>query len=139
MSLVVPSVGNALMLKYIVNFINLDGSAPSSGADRLLRLYSNNLTPNKNTVYSDLTEVDSGTGYTAMSLIGTDWEIESASGVTSATYNDYVTFNFSSSATVYGFYITTQDDELLWVERFENTYTYPTSGELKIIPYIALD
>lgn len=118
MSLVVPNEADLQMLKFVVNYVATDGGIPPAGGDRLLRLYTNNLTPSKATVIGDITEATEA-GYSAITLVGTSWTIATSLGVNSATYA-LQTFTFTEAVTAYGYYITTQDDELLWVERFSD-------------------
>lgn len=142
MSLVLPYVGKVLALKYLVNKISQDGGASASGGDRTIKLFSNNLTPNNNTVLADVTEVEISTGYAPIVLLGDNWGVSTNGAVTTATYNDYVTFNFSTETTVYGIYITNSDDELLWIERFAVApYIYPgtSAGELRVTPTISVN
>lgn len=118
MSLVVPNIADLQMLKYVVNYIATDGDTPPSGGNRLLRLYKNNLTPGKSTVFGDITETTED-GYAAIVLTGTSWTIATNLGVNSATYA-IQTFTFTEEVTAYGYFVTDQDDNLLWVERFSD-------------------
>lgn len=127
MSLVVPNIADLQMLKYVVNFIATDGDTPPSGGNRLLRLYTNNLTPGKSTVLGDITEATEA-GYAPLVLVGTNWTIATNLGVNTASYA-LQTFTFTEAVTAYGYYLTTQDDELLWVEKFsDGPYTLPSDG-----------
>jgi hypothetical protein len=134
MSLVVPNTADILMLKYIVNYIGTDGLTPPSGGNRVLKLYTNDVTPGKSTVIGDLTQATQ-TGYAPITLTGTSWTITTNSGINSATYSTQ-TFTFTQAVTSYGYYITTQANELLWAERFFNgPYTLPPEGgEIAVIP-----
>ena len=115
------------MLKYIVNKVATDGGTPPSGGNRLLRLFTNNLVPGKYTVIDDVIEAVED-GYLPITLTGTSWTIATDAGVNSASYA-IQTFTFTEAVTVYGYYLTTQDDELLWIERFsDGPYTLPTPG-----------
>lgn len=118
MSLVVPNISDLQMLQWVVNYVANDGDTPPAGGDRLLRLYTNNLTPGKSTVIGDITEATED-GYAAITLTGTSWTIATNLGVNSASYA-IQTFTFTEAVTAYGYYVTTQDDELLWVERFSD-------------------
>lgn len=136
MSLVVPNEADRQMLKFVVNYIATDGGTPPAGGDRLLRLYTNNLVPSKSTAIGNITEATED-GYSAITLIGTNWTIATSLGVNSATYS-LETFTFTEEVTVYGYYITTQDDELLWVERFsDGPYILSSEGgNIAITPKI---
>ena len=69
MSLLVPDVGEILMLQYLVNMISTDGTAAPSNGERLLRLFTNNLTPVEGTSLSTVTEAAGSTGYAPVTLV----------------------------------------------------------------------
>jgi hypothetical protein len=141
MSLVVTNSADILILKYMLNAIGQDGNAAPAGGERLIRLFTNNLTPIKTTVIGDITEA-SASGYSPITLSGSQWTIASSSGINSATYSEQ-TFSFSTGVTVYGYYVTTTEatPKLLWVERFSTApYTLPAGGgEIAITPRFTLD
>ena len=142
MALVVPNTGDVLLLKYIVNQLSQDGGAGPVGGERVLRLFSNNLVPAKSTVLSDITETTL-TGYTAVTLAGANWTVyTSTAGTNSAVYSEQ-TFYFGTTATIYGYYVTTTEmtPSLLWVERFSTApFTLPAGGgEIAITPRITLN
>ena len=127
MSLVVPNIADLQMLKYVVNYIATDGDTAPGGGNRLLRLYTNNLTPGKSTVIGDITEATEA-GYAAIVLAGPSLTIATSLGVNTASYA-LQTFTFTEAVTAYGYYVTTQDDDLLWVEKFsDGPYTLPSEG-----------
>lgn len=148
MSLVVPNngsgaaAGDVLMLQYIVNMIGQDGGAAPSGGERLLRLFTNNLTPGKNSVIADITEATAPTGYAPITLVGSSWTTTSSGGVNSAVYSRQI-FPFTTGVTVYGYYVTTIEGtpRLLWVERFSTApYTLPPDGgEIAVSPRFTLN
>lgn len=142
MALVVPNVADVLMLQYIVNMVAQDGGSAPSGGQRLLRLFTNNLTPGKTTVLSDITECDNSTGYSAITLTGSQWTATSLGGVNQVAYSEQ-TFVFTTGVTVYGYYVTTTEGtpKLLWVERYTVTpYTLPfDGGEIAITPRFTLN
>jgi len=118
-----------LMLQYIVNMIGQDGNAAPSGGNRCLRLFTNNVTPDKSTEIGDLSEASVG-GYAPITLAGTSWTTQTVLGVNSAVYSEQ-TFTFSTGVTVYGYYVTTIEGSprLLWLERFSNSpYILPVDG-----------
>lgn len=142
MALVVPNTGDVLMLKYIVNQLAQDGGSGPVGGQRVLRLFTNNLVPSKSTVIGDITETAIA-GYTAVTLAGTSWTVATSTvGTNSAVYSEQA-FNFSTAATIYGYYITTTEmsPSLLWVERFSTApFTLPAGGgEIAITPRLTLD
>ena len=117
MTLVVPNSADLQMLRYVFN------------RSTTLHLYSNNLTPSKTTVLSDITEA-SGSGYSAISLTGSSW--------TFATYAQQ-TFTITGAITIYGYYITSTDG-LLYVEKFPTTYILPDDGgEIIVNPLFNLN
>jgi hypothetical protein len=142
MSLVVPNTANILMLQYIVNIIGQDGGTAPSGGDRMLRLFTNNLTPGKSTVLGDVVEAEPSTGYTSHLMPGGDWTTTSSGGVNMASYNEH-TFSFTNGITVYGYYVTTIEGtpKLLWIERFTTApYVLPSGGgEISITPRFTLN
>ena len=116
--LVVPDVGEAFLLDLLVN-----------SANRVLKLFTNNLTPSDSTTLSGITEA-SGSGYSSITLTGGNWTVATVSGVTTASFAEQ-TFSFTGAATVYGYYVTTAGGSpvLLWVERFTGApFTLPSGG-----------
>jgi len=129
MSLVVPDVAEIILLKYIVNQQTPD--------DRLLHLYTNNYVPSESTTLQNLTEA---TGYTPATLHGPNWTITQVAGVTTASYPE-VSFSFNAAISIVGYYVTTLNGSLLWVEIFSNgPFTLPNGGgEVAVTPTITLD
>lgn len=141
MSLVVPNIGDILMLQYIVNMIGQDGNAAPAGGQRLLRLFVNNQTPGKSDTLTTYTEA-SGAGYAPITLVGTSWTTVSTNGVNSAVYSQQV-FSFTTAVTIYGYYVTTigASPQLLWVERFSGApFSLPAGGgQIAISPTLSLN
>jgi hypothetical protein len=131
MSLVCPDSAEILMLQYIVNMTSPD--------NRLLKLFKNNVTPGESTVIGTLTEATQA-GYAPVTLVGSSWTTTQSSGVTTAVYSER-TFTFTTGATIYGYYITTMTNALLWVERFSGApFTLPDGGgEIAISPRLTLE
>ena len=121
MALVCPDVwGEILLLQYIVGMVNADNP--------VLHLYANDVIPSDTTVSADLTEVPTSTGYSAITLLSSNWTTVQASGVTTAVYSEQ-TFTFSTDATAYGYYVTNQSNQLLWLERFSGApFDIPDGG-----------
>lgn len=142
MSLLVPDIGEILMLQYLTNMLSTDGTAGPAGGGRLLRLFTNNLTPAEGTTQSTITEAVGATGYTPVTLVGSSWTTTQVSGATTAVYSEQ-TFTFTTAVTVYGYYVTTigGSPELLWLERFSGApFILPTGGgQIAISPRISLD
>jgi hypothetical protein len=120
MALVIPNVSEVTLLNNMLNV--------ATPTNTILHLYSNNLTPSSTTVVGDVTEVTSG-GYAAITLSSLSWTVAtSGGGITTASYAEQ-TFNITTSATVYGYYITNVAGDLLWLERFTAApFQLPGSG-----------
>jgi hypothetical protein len=88
-------------------------------------LYSNDPTISDLTVLEDLNEV-SGSGYNPININGTGWNVNSTN--TTASYSDQ-TFFFTGTVVAYGYFVTNEDGDLLWCERFTNApFSIPISG-----------
>lgn len=142
MSLLVPDIGEILMLQYLVNMISTDGTAAPASGQRLLRLFTNNLTPAESTTLATVTEALGASGYLPVTLVGSSWTTTQTSGTTTAVYSEQ-TFTFTTAVTVYGYYVTTiyGSPALLWLERFSGApFILPAGGgQIAISPRISLD
>lgn len=129
MALVVPNVGEVKLLKYMLN--------NQAALNQVLHLYSNDPSLSQNSVIGDFSEV-SAAGYSAVTLTGTNWTVNSLTSTGSYTEQ---TFTFSTSATAYGYYVTTTANDLLWCERFTTApFSLPGSGgQIQITLNITLD
>ena len=101
--------GEILLLQYIVGMVNADNP--------VLHLYGNDITPSDSTLIGDLTEVAGAVGYAAITLLSANWTTTQSGGVTTAVYSEQ-TFTFTTNATSYGYYVTDESNNLLWLERF---------------------
>ena len=121
MALLVPNVGEVLLLSYSLNKI-----AP--GDTVLLKLFKNDYTPVEGSVVGDFTEADTA-GYSAIALAKADWTIETAAGVTTAQ-QPQKTFTLTAASVNYGYYITDiAGTGLLWAERFDDApHNIPSGG-----------
>ena len=121
MALVVPNVGEVLLLSYSLNKI-----AP--GDDVKLKLFKNDVTPDEDTVIGGLTEADTA-GYAAIALAKADWTVASVGDVTTAE-QPQKTFTLTGAGSHYGYYITnTAGTGLLWAERFSDApHSIPSGG-----------
>lgn len=141
MAAIITNTAEILMLKFIVNILAQDGGAPSSGGDRRLRLYKNDIDPTAVSVIGDLTEATEA-GYAFIALTGTSWSTTTTSGVGLAFYSQR-TFTFTTAATLYGYYVTTAEvsPQLLWVQRFtDGPYTLASGGgEVGVTPQLAFN
>jgi hypothetical protein len=128
MSLVCPDEAEVNMLGRILN-----------KDDPVIKLYTNDVTPDEATGSSDLTEA-SGNGYTDKGLPGSGWGITS-NGTTTGSYAQQVWTFTGALGNVYGYYLMNNaKDELLWVERFtDGPYNIQNDGDqIKITPKIEL-
>lgn len=130
MALICPNSGELTLLEYLVN-----KSAPTNP---ILHLFKNNVTPNEDTVIGDLTEATE-TGYASITLTGSSWTVSTLVGITSATFAEQ-TFTFTVGADIYGYYVTSNGGNLLWLERFDGApFQLPSGGGvIAITPSIEL-
>lgn len=113
MALLVPNAGEEAMLEYILNI-----TAPQN---LTVRLYSNNITPDDDTITTDFVEVVNG-GYATQAVTPANWTI-TPGDPTEAVYAPEIVFSFSGppdfTSAVYGYYVTRVGDDLtMWAERF---------------------
>jgi len=112
--------GEILLLQYIVGMVNADNP--------VIHLFQNDVTPSDSTVVANLTEVDTSTGYNAITLLSASWTTTQSLGVTTAVYSER-TFAFAAAATSYGYYVTNETGQLLWLERFSGApFSIPDGG-----------
>jgi len=112
--------GEYLLLQYIVGMVDADNP--------VLHMFSNDVTPTDSTVVGDLTEVAGATGYAAITLTSANWTTTQSAGVTTAIYSEQ-TFTFGTDATAYGYYVTDESGNLLWLERFSGApFQIPDGG-----------
>lgn len=131
MAFVTPYVGEVQLLKYMVNY------APADNV--VLHLYTNNWTPTSSDTLANYTE-SVAAGYHSMTLPGSQWTVSTVAGTSSATFATQ-TFSYSTSETLYGYYITNNaTSTLLWVELFTGApFTIPsTGGTLQVNPDLTL-
>jgi len=121
MALLVPDVGEVLLLSYSLNKI-----APGDSVK--LKLFTNDYTPVEGSVVGDFTEADTA-GYTAIDLAKADWTVETATGTTTAA-QPQKTFTLTGAGSHYGYYITDiAGTGLLWAERFTDApHAIPAGG-----------
>lgn len=128
MSLLVPNVGETLMLKLILN--------NATQGDVKLHLYSNDVTPAEADTVASYTLV---TDPAAKTLTGSSWDTSTTAGT--ASYAQQI-FTYSGAGTAYGYVVTDNaGTTLLWAERFsDGAYTIPSGGgTIKITPTISID
>jgi len=133
MALVVPNIGETALLKKMFN--------QEQTTSLLLKLYSNDATPNAFSTLSSFNEcgTNGGTpdgtfpGYTNATVTNSNWVVATPVGATyaEAGYGEQTfTFNaYTSAQTVFGYYVTDTSSNLLWAERFTNApFTLPPAG-----------
>ena len=120
MALLVPDVGEVLLLSYALNKV--------AATNVKLRLFTNDYTPVEGSVVANFTEAVAA-GYAAIELAGASWTVASSVGVTTAEYAEQ-TFTFTAASTNYGYYITNNaGTQVLWAERFSDApHTIPSGG-----------
>lgn len=131
MSLIATNEAEILLLQIIVNMVDND--------DLVLHLYTADVTPTDATLQSSLTEATAA-GYSAVTLVGSSWTTTQVGGLTTAEY-DETSFTFTTNVDVYGYYVTSTSDDIVWVERFSGApFSFPdTGGTLMITPKITID
>lgn len=120
MALNVNSIGEQLMLKYMLNH--------TTATNAVLRLYTNNLTPSDADTLSSFSE-STAAGYAAKTLTGSAFTIGTTSDTTTAVYSAQ-TFTYSTSETIYGYYLTNAAGTTAWLaERFTGApFSIPSGG-----------
>lgn len=113
-------LGEVLLLKYMLNHTPAD--------DVKLHLYKNNLTPSESDTLNNYTE-SAATGYSVIPLPGSSWTFATAGGTSTASFPQQ-TFTYTTSESVYGYYITNAaETTLIWAERFTGApFTIPSGG-----------
>ena len=109
---IVPIAGRETFIKKVLN------------QTIYVRLFVNDLDPDKDTKIDDIVEC-SLSGYSAIVLSYSDWEIQSQTYTVQAQTVNYLEFQFNESGTIYGYYLTDSDGNLLSVEKF-----YPSPVEV---------
>jgi hypothetical protein len=133
MALLVPNVGEGLMLEHI--------TGKTAVENLLLKLFQSNTTPGETDTAGTYTEA-TFTGYAAKTLTGASWTITTGA----PTYASYAEQTFTSTAgsqnqAIYGYYVVgATSGTLYWSERFtDGPYTIVNNGDaIKVTPYIEL-
>jgi hypothetical protein len=121
MALIIPNSGKEQLLKY---FLGVDTTVENI----VLKLFSNDVDPNSDTVSTDFTTPTVSNGYDSIVLSTSSWSI--VDGI--ALYPQQ-SWNFTGAiGNVYGYFLTTQtSDTLLLTERFSNApYNVLSSGDV---------
>ena len=140
MSLFAPYIGEYALLQYIVGF-----ATNNSGTGQILQLFTNTATPDQTVTIGWFTTPTSTTGYSPQTLSYAGWNTagwtQNSLGIWSAQYSSQVTFSFTASTWVYGYYVTSSGGSLLWCEQFSGGggFQMPSSGgTVAIQPIITL-
>ena len=112
--------------------------ANHSGAILTARLFQNDYVPVDDTVIDDLVECD----FTGYGLQNFDLDAFGSAGwtpyVAQLLLDHFLTFTASSGLaepqTAYGYYVTDEDSELLWVERWDTPFLFEASSVLNMKP-----
>lgn len=126
MSLVVPKSAQVIALQLFLE------------EDISLKLYSNDVTPDEDSVLADFTEVAGG-GYAAKTIQFVDWTFAEGDPSTALAAQETWTFTGTTTApsTVYGYYVVSAG-ELLWAERFAVVPFEPiNTSVIKVTPRIS--
>lgn len=131
MALIATNEAEILLLQIIVNMVD--------NGDQVLHLYTNDVTPTDATLQAGLTE-STEAGYAPITLVGSSWTTTQVGGLTTAEYPES-TFSYTTAASVYGYYVTSTSDEIMWVERFSGApFQLPDSGgDIAITCKLTLD
>lgn len=124
MSSNVPNEGEILFLQYALGL--------AATGDLQLRLYSNNVAVSDFVSHGSFNEVTMA-GYTAVGLTAAGWSV-TLTGIsptlTATAMYTAQTFNFTTGATVYGYYVTSPGNtEVMWYEEFDSgPFVIPSGG-----------
>lgn len=137
MPLIVPNAGELVLLRWLLKEVSL------SSMNQTLRLFSNNVTIDKNTVVAGLTEA-TFTGYVPIPLARGSWvspvTVADRAVTTYTSTSSVFTATVGTSNTIYGYYVT--DDvtgTCLWAENFPAPLSMIAGATLTILPTFTLD
>lgn len=119
-SVVVTNVGELELLDWILK---------SAGENTVLRLYTNNYTPDATSVVGDFTEASFG-GYAAQTLTRASWNAPyDDGGIGTMQYGSVTSWTPTTTQTIRGFYVTnTANTKVLWAQKYALD-EQATSGE----------
>lgn len=122
MPLVVPDIGEAVILQMLVSGVPLSACS--------CYLFQNNMTPDQDTVLADLTNatfsgyIQATTNFGSATIVGHKGKIVGTAPLT-FTHNGGGTSN-----TIYGYYVKiTATSDLLYVERFSSSQVMANNGD----------
>jgi hypothetical protein len=133
MALVVPDLGEVRLLNYIVNKV--------SPTNLVLHLYSNSLTLSTETFSTGSFTEATATGYSSVTLTGAGWNASTVGGISSALYDNGITFSFSVGQDIQGYYVTDTSNNILWAEEFPGApFQLPVGGgDIAVRPQVQLN
>lgn len=120
MALQITDAAKGLALSYLVG-------KDTTVEDLVLKLYSNDYTPDEDSLSTDFVEVTSGSGYSSQSLTGSSWIVNGKS----VSYPTH-TWSFTGSiGNIYGYFVSTSTSNVvLFSERFPNApYNVANNGD----------
>ncbi len=133
MSIVIANSGDQLIAQYLCN--------KATPENLVLHLYTNNVTPAKNSNVATFTEA-SGSGYSAITLTAANWTVTegTGNGTTATTCTQPVqVFTLTGALSAYGYFVTgATSNALYFAELFSSgPYTTPSGGgTIQITPTV---
>ncbi len=129
MTLVVSDEGERRILEYIVD------------RNIALHLYTNSVALSGETFNTASFTEATETGYAATTITAAGWAATTTGGISSALYDNGITFTFSTGQDVQGYYMTDTSDQILWAEEFPGApFQLPTGGgDIAVRPQLQLD
>lgn len=133
MTLVVPDEGERRLLEYIVN--------KASPTNVVIHLYVNSVDLSTETFTASSFTEATASGYSSVTLNGASWTVSTVAGVSTAVYDDTITFSFTAGQSVYGYYMTNTSGAILWAEQFPGApFNLPvTGGDISVRPQVQLN
>lgn len=127
MALVVSNVGEIQLMTWA-----LKGTSVTENI--ILRLYTNNYTPVAASTSANFTECAIA-GYSAKTLSRASWSTPTTNVYGKAEMSYAVqTFSFTASGTIYGYYVVTASNVLLWAEMFSSARSVNSGDSLAVTP-----
>ena len=132
MTMIVANDGDYQMIEAVLN--------KATPENLILKLFTNNVTPDKSFTASSLTEC-AAAGYAAITLAAASWTVTEGTGAgttpTTATYPQQ-TFTLTAAANIYGYYLVgATSGKLYFAELVGGPFVIPSGGgTVKITPNI---
>lgn len=133
MTLVVPDSGEVRLLNYIVN--------KTSPTNLVLHLYTNDVNLSTETFSTGSFTEATASGYASVTLTGEGWNVATTAGISSAIYDNGITFGFTVGQDVQGYYVTDSSNNIMWAEEFPGApFQLPSGGgDIAVRPQIQLN